>query len=98
MNIVDWFDVANPEHLKAYKHLQDTGLWPEGFLPEDIEIEYVSECWPRLDTKLADKFVEERLSKPTTCYEDYSYYVGGEIMCGRMPLKYASWIAAGRPA
>jgi len=25
-------------------------------------------------------------------YEDYSYYVGTEITCGRTPLKYSSWL------
>lgn len=25
-------------------------------------------------------------------YKDYSYYVGGEITCKRMPLKYCAWV------
>ena len=31
-SIVTWFDVNNPEHIKAYKHLQETGAWPENFI------------------------------------------------------------------
>ena len=94
MTILDWFDVNNIEHLKAYKHLQDTGTWPKGFIPEDNE--FVALQTTILANRLAGRYVEEKLSEPY--YEDYSYYVGGEITCGRMPLKYGSWIAAGRPA
>ena len=70
------------------------GIWPKGFLPEDSE--FVSMWQTTLAVRLADRFIEEKLDEPY--YEDYSYYVGGEITCGRMPLKYGSWIAAGRPA
>lgn len=38
MNIVDWFDPFNIEHIKAFSHLEQTGFWPEDFLPEDIEV------------------------------------------------------------
>ena len=37
MKINDWFDPYDREHLEAYKHLNDTGCWPEGFVPEDME-------------------------------------------------------------
>ena len=39
MNIVEFFDPTNPEHMKAYKHLRDTGVWPKGFIPENILFE-----------------------------------------------------------
>ena len=94
MTLLDWFDPDNIEHLKAYKHLQETGIWPEGFIPEDNE--FVSLQTTILANRLADRFIEEKLSQ--LYYEDYSYYVGGEITCGRMPMKYSSWIDAGRPA
>lgn len=32
----EFFDPYNPEHLAAYRHLEKTGAWPEGFLSEDI--------------------------------------------------------------
>ena len=38
VNLIDWFDVNNKDHLTAYRHLQGTGCWPKGFLPENIEI------------------------------------------------------------
>jgi len=98
MTILDWFDMDNIEHLKAYKHLQDTGTWPKGFIPEDNEFVLLQTI--TLANRLADRYVEEKLSEPhyEDYYEEYSYYVGGEITCGRMPLKYGLWIAAGRPA
>jgi hypothetical protein len=33
-----WFDAGNVEHLKAYRYLEKTGCWPEGFLPADIDM------------------------------------------------------------
>lgn len=32
-----WFDPHNIEHCKAYRHLQKTGQWPEGFELHDVE-------------------------------------------------------------
>jgi hypothetical protein len=37
MTIVQWFDPENIQHIKAYKHLMVTGVWPEGFIPRGIE-------------------------------------------------------------
>ena len=37
MNIVDWFDVNNFEHILAYNYLIKTGHWPKGFLPDNIK-------------------------------------------------------------
>ena len=60
-NILDWFDPHNIEHLKAYKHLEDTGCWPKDFLPDDIEMVTV---WKMcLATKLADTYIENILGK-----------------------------------
>lgn len=36
-NIIDFFDEDDINHLKAYKHLCDTGCWPENFVPEGTE-------------------------------------------------------------
>ena len=60
MNILDWFDIDNPKHLLTYKQLQNTGLWPEGFIPKDIKF---TSCWQViLDSRLANRFIEEKLS------------------------------------
>jgi len=61
MNIIDWFDPDNIEHLQAYKHLMDTGFWPVGFLPEDVELR---PAWSlTLFRILANKYMEEKLSE-----------------------------------
>lgn len=94
MNILDWFDLGNIEHLKAYKQVREVGVWPVGFPPKNIT--FVPLHLSVIVCRMADRYAEEKLSE--SYYEDYSYYVGGEITCGRMPLKYGSWITAGRPA
>jgi len=54
MRIDQFFNESNVEHLRAYRHLSKTGIWPEGFLPEDIEffpswqmalMAKMAECW-----------------------------------------------------
>lgn len=35
--VEDWFDIYNPDHLRAYRHLIRTGMWPEGFIFENVE-------------------------------------------------------------
>lgn len=32
-----WFDPHNLDHCKAYRYLQETGAWPEGFELLDTE-------------------------------------------------------------
>ena len=61
MTILDWFDIDNIEHLKAYKHLRATGCWPKDFLPKDITT-FESMWISRLSDRLADRYVEEKLS------------------------------------
>ncbi len=34
----DWFDPYDYEHIRAYRHLEQTGSWPEGFIPEMVTI------------------------------------------------------------
>jgi len=59
MFISDWFDTTNLDHLRAYKHLVDTGCWPEGFIPDDVEI---PAGWiVGIMAKLANAFVEMKL-------------------------------------
>ena len=33
-DFADWFDVDNIDHVRAYQHLKDTGIWPYNFLPD----------------------------------------------------------------
>lgn len=34
----DFFNAHNPEHRAAYRHLEDAGYWPEGFIPDDVDM------------------------------------------------------------
>lgn len=36
MEIIEWFDPYNVEHVKAYEHMIETGVWPKDFIPEGI--------------------------------------------------------------
>ena len=37
--LVKWFDPNNLDHIRAYNHLSIYGVWPVGFMPEDMFIE-----------------------------------------------------------
>ena len=55
----EWFDPDNIKHIKAYFHLQNTGAWPEGFVPIDRHMEM---GWQAiLAFKLANKWIEMKL-------------------------------------
>jgi len=52
--LMDWFDPRNINHLKAYKHLQKTGVWPEGFIKGELPSH-----WQTMVTyKLADAYLD----------------------------------------
>lgn len=61
MNLLDWFDPDNIEHLKAYAELERTGIWPVGFIPEDIK--FPTSWHMMLNSILASKYVELRLGR-----------------------------------
>jgi hypothetical protein len=55
MNIVDWFDPHNIEHINAYKHLESVGHWPKGFIPKDI---IINSMWPmQIREKMCDAWM-----------------------------------------
>jgi hypothetical protein len=56
----NWFDPDDERHLRAYQHLRDKGCWPEGFIPDNVEM---SAHWVLTVTaKLADAWVRSRLN------------------------------------
>ena len=56
MTIIDFFDEYNVEHLAAYKHLSETGSWPESFIPDNCEI---TPSWPyHITSKMANAYVQ----------------------------------------
>lgn len=36
MKITEWFDPCVIDHVKAYRHLQNRGCWPQDFIPEGM--------------------------------------------------------------
>jgi hypothetical protein len=38
MTIYDWFDPDNIDHIKAYNELQTNGVWPKGFIPNNVTL------------------------------------------------------------
>jgi len=60
MNITEWFDPYNVEHVIAYKYLRDNGVWPGGFLPADVERR---NFWNIIiKNKIVDAWVEQVLA------------------------------------
>lgn len=37
INIVEWFDPYNIDHIRAYRYLEKNGMWEVGFIPDNIE-------------------------------------------------------------
>lgn len=56
MTITKFFDPYNVEHIKAYKELQVTGMWPDGFLPDKID--YDPHWQIELQAKMAGFWVD----------------------------------------
>lgn len=56
MKIIDYFDPTNIEHIEAYVYLEDTGQWPEGFVPDGMEFPNLWQV--TLANKLASKWIE----------------------------------------
>jgi hypothetical protein len=55
MNLADFFDPNNIEHIRAYRHLENTGSWPKSFLNNlnfNIEIAYLD--IPAISAKIAN--------------------------------------------
>ena len=51
INIVDWFNIRDPKHLKALGHYNHYTRWPRGFIPKDI---FFSAGWKaRIEHKIA---------------------------------------------
>jgi hypothetical protein len=60
INIVDFFDPYNIKHIKAYKTMNETGVWPKGFIPNHIVF---GQMWlPSLCMKMADAWIDHQLT------------------------------------
>lgn len=59
MTILDYFDIHNVEHLKAYEELMRTGIWPKRFW-ENNKLEKLDfpQCWQiSLSNKMASDYI-----------------------------------------
>ena len=61
-NLCEWFDVSNIDHLKAYRHLEQHGSWPEGFIPENVNRNHMSTIV--ILGKLAGAYLDLKVEKP----------------------------------
>lgn len=59
MNIVDFFDPNNLDHVLAYEHLRKTGIWPDNFIPTGTE--FTPQWHVLITAKLADAYVDWKL-------------------------------------
>jgi len=59
MKIEDWFDSRDIDHLRAFNHLRNYGVWPVGFITEDIE--FTPTWYILLLAKIANEYIDEKL-------------------------------------
>ncbi|GAG92328.1 unnamed protein product [marine sediment metagenome] len=61
VNITDWFDITNIEHLKAWMHLEDVGVWPIDFIPDEVEF---NSYWQIvISSKMSCQYVKEKIEE-----------------------------------
>lgn len=57
--IQNWFDVHSLEHLRAYRYLQRTGHWEEGFLPDHVICDASTNWQVVLMSRMADAWITQ---------------------------------------
>ncbi len=61
ISFIDWFDLENENHVKAFDTCRKTGSWPVGFIPDNVimginwQIEIIA--------KIANVWMQERINK-----------------------------------
>jgi hypothetical protein len=63
MDILEFFDVNNIDHLKAFDFLSKQSHWPTGFIPKDVTFDKSMGWHLLLESRMADKWIEYKLSK-----------------------------------
>ena len=64
MNLSDFFDPYNIEHIKAYKHLQNKGAWPKEFFDKVKENIAADPHWYlSISMKMSNAWVKHSLEK-----------------------------------
>jgi len=60
MDILEFFDITNIEHLRAYRQLNKIGVWPKGFIPEDTT--FGNAGWfPILADRMANAYINDKI-------------------------------------
>ena len=50
----DYFEPSNPSHLDAWRKLNENGSWPEGFIPENVQVAFGSKS--KITFKIANSY------------------------------------------
>lgn len=59
-----WFNIRDPEHLRAYAAFSKSGKWPEDFLPPQIIFE---DGWQsQIEQQIVSTFIKEKTA-PVYC-------------------------------
>ena len=56
MNLVEWFDIKNPDHINAFLYLRKRGTWPPGFLP--LGVDFPVNWLFHLNEKMANEYLK----------------------------------------
>lgn len=60
ISLLDWFNCDDPDHLRAWKYMEEGDSWPEDFLPENIV--FPSMWRSSLRAEMADRWIAARLA------------------------------------
>ena len=62
MTIINFFDINNPKHIKAFNRFNETGIWPEDFSKENLEdLEFPKHWRVTLIDKMAKAWIAQTL-------------------------------------
>lgn len=63
---LDWFDLKQTDHLKAYRHLCEKCMWPDGFIPGDVEgaMHYIASLQARMATAFVSQILSTEIKDP----------------------------------
>jgi len=57
--LYQWFDPSDKEHIKAFRVAQTTGRWPEGFVPDHVDM---GSLWS-VANKIADYYITKVIAE-----------------------------------
>jgi hypothetical protein len=58
VNVVEWFDPYDIEHIRAYRQMQEGGHWPKGLLPKNIEFPRSYSWFSAVEAKMAQAWID----------------------------------------